>query len=223
MAARIEERRAEPRDDLLSDLVHATLPDGPDGGPRGLTVPELLNVIEQLLVAGNETTTKAIAAGLHLLMEHSSEYGKVLTNHGLIPNLVEEVLRVESPVQMLFRVATADVTVGGVEVPAGATLVVMYGCANRDEQHFPDGDVFDIERGNARSHLAFGQGPHFCVGAPLARVEARIAFEVLLGRLHGITLSQDHHPPHDRELSMVLRGLSHLHLAFRPGPKVGAP
>lgn len=215
MAARIEERRAERRDDLLSDLVHASMADE-DGTERGLTVPELLNVIEQLLVAGNETTTKLINAGMLLLVQHPGQLAALRADRSLVPNLVEEALRFESPVQMLPRVAKVDVELGGVAVPAGSLLFVVYGSANRDDGHFPDASAFDVRRPNARSHLAFGQGPHFCVGAALARAEGRIAFETLLD-LDGWALAG---PPPERELSMVLRGLSRLELTFTPeGPR----
>ena len=214
MAAIAELRRNEPHDDLLSDLVHAVF----DGGERvgeSLTVPELLNVIEQLLVAGNETTTKLLAAGMLELIEHPEQMSKVLANPDLIVNLVEEALRIESPVQMLPRIAKVDVEIGGVAVPSGSMVMVMYGCANRDEAKFASADVFDVERANARAHLAFGQGAHFCVGAALARSEARIGFELLLSRLHNVALAVVDQPT-ERTLSMTLRGLSALHLTFTP-------
>ncbi|CAB4870697.1 unannotated protein [freshwater metagenome] len=214
MAARIDERRAEPRDDLLSDLVHSRFDSGERIGD-GLLVPELLNVIEQLLVAGNETTTKLLAAGMLALIEHPAQMDKVRADPSLIPNLVEESLRIESPVQMLPRIARVDVEIGGVPIPAGSMVMVMYGCANRDEARFASADVFDVERANARSHLAFGQGPHFCVGAALARSEARIGFELLLERMRDIALAPVEQPT-ERVLSMTLRGLTALHLTFTP-------
>jgi cytochrome P450 len=216
MAAVIERRRAEPRDDLLSDLVHAVFDSGDRAG-ENLTVAELLNVIEQILVAGNETTTKLLAAGMLALIENPEQMIKVRANTELIGNLVEEALRIESPVQMLPRIAKTDVEVGGVNIPKGSMVMVMYGCANRDEAKFANADVFDIERSNARGHLAFGQGPHFCVGSALARSEARIGFELLLDRLHNIALAPIEQPT-DRELSMTLRGLSALHLVFTATP-----
>lgn len=215
MVERIRERETEPRDDLLSDLVQARFDQGDRAG-EGLDMPELLNVIEQLLVAGNETTTKAIAAGMQLLLEHPDQLAAVEADHGLIPNLVEEALRVESPVQMLPRVAKVDVEVGGVAIPAGSILMMLYGCANRDSAKFPDGETFDIARSNARAHLAFGNGAHFCPGAALARSEGRIAFETLFGRATEWAFDTSAGPATDRELSMTLRGLSALHLSFRP-------
>jgi len=215
MVERIREREAELRDDLLSDLVQARFDQGERAG-EGLDLPELLNVIEQLLVAGNETTTKAIAAGMQLLLEHPDQLEAVEADHSLIANLVEEALRFESPVQMLPRVAKVDVEVGGVAIPAGSILMMLYGCANRDEAKFPDGEAFDVTRANARAHLAFGNGAHFCPGAALARSEGRIAFETLLGRATGWALDTTVESPLDRELSMTLRGLSAIHLTFSP-------
>ena len=215
MVERCRERQDDPRDDLLSDLVQARFDSGDRAG-QGLDVPELLNVIEQLLVAGNETTTKLVAASMLLLLEHPDQMAAVAADHSLVPNLVEEALRMESPVQMLPRVAKVDVTVGGVDVPAGSVLMVLYGCANRDDAKYPDAARFDITRANARTNLAFGQGPHFCPGAALARSEGRIAFETLLGRADHWALDTSVERPTHRELSMTLRGLSELHLTFQP-------
>jgi cytochrome P450 len=213
MAARCEERIDDQRDDLLTDLVQARFDSGERAG-EGLHMHELLNVIEQLLVAGNETTTKLIAAGMVLLIEHPEQMATVRADVSLVPNFVEEALRLESPVQMLPRIATVDVEVGGVAVPAGSMLMVMYGCANRDDAKYPGADRFLVDRANARTSLAFGQGPHFCVGAALARSEARIAFELLLGRATAWAIDESVAEPMHRELSMTLRGLSALHLTF---------
>ena len=221
MAERIEERRVDPRDDLLSDLVGARFDAGERSG-EALTVAELLNVIEQILVAGNETTTKLFASGILALIENPDQMSKVRSNPELIANLVEEALRIESPVQMLPRIAKVDIEIGGVIIPAGSMLMAMYGCANRDEAKYPSAEMFDIERVNARSHLAFGQGAHFCVGAALARSEARIGFELLLHRLHDLALAQIDQPT-DRELSMTLRGMSALHLTFTAVPTMQEP
>jgi cytochrome P450 len=221
MAERCRERETDPRDDLLSDLVQARFDSGERAGEQ-LSMPELLNVIEQLLVAGNETTTKLIAAGMLALLEHPAQMTAVRADRSLIPNLVEEALRYESPVQMLPRVAKVDVEVGGVAVPAGSILMMMYGCANRDDAKYPGAAAFDVTRDNARTHLAFGQGPHFCPGAALARSEARIAFELLFDRCADWALDTSVDAPTHRELSMTLRGLSALHLTFTPNP-TGAP
>jgi len=214
MVDRVHEREANLRDDLLSDLVQARFDSGERAG-EGMTMAEMLDVIAQLLVAGNETTTKLIAAATLMLVENPEQMAKVRADHSLIPNLVEEALRMEAPVQMLPRFTKEDVEVGGVAIPKGSVVMAMYGCANRDGAKYPDPDMFDIERDNARTQLAFGQGPHFCVGAALARSEARIAFELLLSRLNNIELASVNTPTH-RELSMTLRGLTNLHLTFTP-------
>ena len=214
MVDRVHEREANLRDDLLSDLVSARFDSGERAG-EGMTMAEMLDVIAQLLVAGNETTTKLIAAATLMLVENPEQMAKVRADHSLIPNLVEEALRMEAPVQMLPRFTKEDVEVGGVAIPKGSVVMAMYGCANRDGAKYPNPDMFDIERDNARTQLAFGQGPHFCVGAALARSEARIAFELLLSRLNNIALASVDTPTH-RELSMTLRGLTNLHLTFTP-------
>ncbi len=214
MVDRVREREENLRDDLLSDLVQARFDSGERAG-EGMTMAEMLDVIAQLLVAGNETTTKLIAAATLMLIENPEQMAKVRADHSLIPNLVEEALRMEAPVQMLPRFTKDDVEVGGVAIPKGSVVMVMYGCANRDGAKYPNPDMFDIERDNARTQMAFGQGPHFCVGAALARSEARIAFELLLSRLNNIALANVDTPTH-RELSMTLRGLTNLHLTFTP-------
>ena len=214
MVDRVREREENLRDDLLSDLVQARFDSGERAG-EGMTMAEMLDVIAQLLVAGNETTTKLIAAATLMLVENPEQMAKVRADHSLIPNLVEEALRMEAPVQMLPRFTKDDVEVGGVAIPKCSVVMVMYGCANRDGAKYPNPDMFDIERDNARTQMAFGQGPHFCVGAALARSEARIAFELLLSRLNNIALANVDTPTH-RELSMTLRGLTNLHLTFTP-------
>lgn len=214
MVDRVHEREANLRDDLLSDLVQARFDSGERAG-EGMTMAEMLDVIAQLLVAGNETTTKLIAAATLMLIENPEQMAKVRADHSLIPNLVEEALRMEAPVQMLPRFTKEDVEVGGVAIPKGSVVMAMYGCANRDGAKYPNPDMFDVERDNARTQMAFGQGPHFCVGAALARSEARIAFELLLSRLNNIALASVDTPTH-RELSMTLRGLTNLHLTFTP-------
>ena len=212
MAERVRERQESPKDDLLSDLVMARFDSGERAG-EGLTMEEMQSVIAQLLVAGNETTTNLIAMGMYHLVENPDQMAKVRANRDLIPNLVEEALRLEAPVQMLPRRTTTDVTVNGVDIPKGSLCMAMYGSANRDERKYPNPDAFDVERDNARTHMAFGQGPHFCPGAALARSEARIAFELLLSRLDNIAFAPGVEPT-DRELSMTLRGLTALHLTF---------
>ncbi len=206
--ARLEERKSAPRDDLTTDLLNARL-----DGTKPLDVAEMLSIIHQLLIAGNETTTNLIASAMMLLVCNPDQMRLVTEDTSLIPNMIEEAMRLESPVQGLFRVAKVASEIGGVKIPEGARLVVMYASGNRDEAEFPDPDRFDVRRANARTHLAFGQGEHFCIGAALARLEARVAFETLLTRMPAIRLAAGKndfaHTP-----SFILRGLKELHLEF---------
>ncbi|MFN0144977.1 MAG: cytochrome P450 [Dehalococcoidia bacterium] len=208
-AAKLDERRAQPQDDLLSDLIAARL-----DGETPLNTAEMLSILQQILVAGNETTTNLIASGTMLLCAHPGQLAAVRADPSLIGNLVEEALRMESPVQGLFRMAKVDTEVGGVKIPAGSRLILMYAAANRDEGVYSCPADFDVSRDNARTHLAFGHGIHFCLGAALARMEAMIAFETLL-RLPNLRFAPDKndltHVP-----SFILRGLKALHLEFDP-------
>jgi cytochrome P450 len=173
------ERRREPREDLISLLVQAEV-----DGAR-LTSKELLSFVNTLLIAGNETTTGLIGNTLVALTNHPEVLAEVRANPSLIPNLVEEVLRYESPEQCIFRQTTADVEVDGELIPQGAVVLPLLASANRDESRFPDPDRFDIHR-DTKGHLAFGMGIHFCLGAPLARLETKVLLEVMLSRLEDI-------------------------------------
>lgn len=207
-AAKLDERRAAPQDDLLTDLINARLE-----GETPLNTAEMLSILQQVLVAGNETTTNLIASAVLLLLQNPQQMAAVCADHARIPNCVEEALRFESPVQGLFRMARMDTELGGVAIPAGSRLVLMYASGNRDDQEFPQAERFDVYRANAKDHVAFGVGIHYCLGAPLARLEATVAFETLLGRLRNIRLAEDkndyRHTP-----SFILRGLKALYLEF---------
>ncbi|TNF89217.1 MAG: cytochrome P450, partial [Gammaproteobacteria bacterium] len=210
VAGMIEDRKASLGDDFVSDLIRARFE-----GERPLSMDELKSIAIQFLVAGNETTTNTIASGIWLLLKHPSQLEAVRQDPGLIPNLVEEVLRIESPVQAHFRAATRDTELDGVPIPAGAGVGVIFGCCNRDEEKFANAGDFDVRRENASRHLAFSQGIHFCPGAPLARLESAIAFERLLERLGNLRidegLSDLAHVP-----SFTHRGLKKLLLRFDP-------
>lgn len=171
----IELRRREPKEDLISLLMQAEV----EGAQ--LTPEEVLRFINTLLIAGNETTTSLIGNTLVALTNHPEVLEEVRANPSLIPQLVEEVLRYESPAQCIFRQTTVDLEVGGEPIPQGSIVLPLLASANRDESRFPDPDRFDIHR-DTQGHLAFGKDIHFCLGAPLARLEAKVMLEVMLSR-----------------------------------------
>jgi cytochrome P450 len=197
----IEERRREPRADLITALVQAE-----DEGSR-LTRDELLAFCTVLLVAGHETTMHLIANGMLALLNAPPELHALRASPALVPEAVEEMLRYDSPVQALVRVAMTDTDFGEARVERGAVLLVLLGAANRDPARFPEPDRFDLHRDDA-AHLSFGLGPHFCLGAPLARLEARIAFEGLLRNFGTLRLVGEP----ERGGTFVLRGLRRLPL-----------
>ena len=180
----LEDRRRNPTNDLISDLVHAA-----KEGEQPFNMHELQNLMHQLITGGYETTTSAITHGIWLLMRNPDQLAKVRANPELLKNFVEETLRVESPVQGLMRQVTRDTELNGVRIEAGATVLLRYGAANRDPDQFPCPEKFDVERSNARRHLAFGSGIHHCIGAPLARQEILTGVSVLLERLDNLELA----------------------------------
>ncbi len=175
----IAERRSDPQEDLISGLVAAEV----DG--EKLTEQELLSFCVVLLVAGNITTTNLIGNAILCFDEHPEVMDQLQEDLSLLSAAIEEVLRYRSPVQMLVRAAASDTLIGGQEIKRGQFVVPYLGSANRDGSQFPEPDVFDIRRAPNR-HVAFGHGIHFCIGAPLARLETRIAFEALLTRFKNI-------------------------------------
>jgi cytochrome P450 len=207
-ARKLEERHEDPRDDIISDIVHASFED-----ELPLDTPEMLSIIQQLLVAGNETTTHCIAECMLLLIKNPDQHAMLKADPGLIPNLVEEVLRLATPTANMWRVTTRDTDINGVDAPAGSMIQIRFSSANRDESLFADSDSFDISRDNARRNIAFGHGVHMCVGASLARKEMEVAFRVLLERLDDLTLDCDEaelfYPP-----NVLLRGVAKLPIRF---------
>jgi cytochrome P450 len=173
------ERRRAPKDDLVSTIV------AQQAGEAALDDYDVVNFVMLLLVAGNETTTNLIGNAVNALLDHPAELEKLARQPELVGPAIEEALRFDSPVQLIFRTATRDVEMHGVTIPKGATVVPLLGSANRDERQFPEPDRFDVER-RPRSHLAFGFGHHFCLGSSLARLEARGALEVLVPELAGV-------------------------------------
>ena len=212
----IEERRREPRKDVLTDLALATYPDG--------SIPEVTNVVRTatfLFAAGQETTARLLAAALKHLAEHPEIQDELRAEPDRIPDFIEEALRVESPVKTDFRLTRRTTTIAGVEIEAGTPVMLLNGAANRDPRRFECPHEFRIDRPNAQAHIAFGRGHHSCPGGPLARAEGRVSLERILARTRDIRLSDEHHgPPGQRrfqyEPTWILRGLTKLYLEFEP-------
>jgi len=210
----IEDRRRQPRQDVLTDLALASYPDG--------TMPEVTSVVRTatfLFAAGQETTARLLAVALKYLAENPGLQDELRAHNELIPGFIEEALRIESPVKADFRLARRSTTIGGVDIAAGTPVMLLNGAANRDPRRFDEPAEFHVERPNARAHMAFGRGVHTCPGGPLARAEGRVSLDRVLDRMRDIRLSEEHHGPpgarHYRyEPTWVLRGLSDLHLEF---------
>jgi cytochrome P450 len=207
----IEQKRANPTEDVISDLVHADLAE--EGDPRKMNYAELLSILQQLLVAGNETTAHTLTAGLYYLISNPAEMARLLADPSLMGNFVDETLRLLSPTNNMWRVATQEAEIGGVAIAKGDVILVRYGSANRDETIFPDADRFDIGRPNARNHIAFGVGIHTCIGAQLARKEMLTAFPIVLDRLKNLRF-QEGRNTFKYSPNVLLRGVLELHIAF---------
>ncbi|HYB38613.1 MAG TPA: cytochrome P450 [Mycobacterium sp.] len=213
-ATYIEDRRREPRDDVLTGLATATFPDGstPD-------VADVVRVATNVFSAGQETTVRLLGTALKVIAECPDIQRLLRKDRSRIPNFIEEALRIDSPVKGDFRLSRVPTAVGGVDIPAGTTVMVLQGAANRDPRRFEDPDTFDPARKNARQHLAFGRGIHTCPGAPLARAETRVGIERLLDRTTDIKINERVHGPADNRRyryvpTYILRGLTELHLEF---------
>jgi cytochrome P450 len=200
----VAERRRTPGDDLLSVLIAAE-----EDGER-LTEDELVSTANLLFGAGHETTVNLIGNGLLALLRHPDQLAMLAGEPALVPNAVEELLRYDSPAQLIRRWAREDLELGGVQLAAGDELLLVVGAANRDPERFGDPDVADVGRTDVR-HVSFGGGPHHCLGAMLARMEAQVAFATLLRRLPDIRLATD--VVQWRE-QVVLRGLKVLPVRF---------
>ena len=176
----IDWRADHPSDDLMTQLLVAEFEDE-TGTTRRLSREEVLNFVNLLAAAGNETTTRLIGWAGKVLAEHPDQRRQLVEEPGLIPNAVEEVLRYEAPSPVQARLVTADVEHHGTKVPAGSIMAFLNGSANRDDRKFPDGDRFDVTR-RIDHHLSFGYGIHFCLGSHLARLEGRVALDEVLKR-----------------------------------------
>jgi cytochrome P450 len=212
----LHERLEEPRGDLMSELIHATFKDG--------SKPEfdaISNLARFLFGAGQDTTSRLIAMALLLLAEDPALQDRLRADPARIPDFLEEVLRYDAPVKVAYRLALIDTRIGDLPVAAGTLVTVCLTGASNDPAKFHDPAAFDIERPGVRDHLAFSRGIHGCIGAPLGRMEARIAIERLLGRIANIRIDEERHgPPGARqyrfEPTYSFRSLSELHIRFDP-------
>ena len=217
--AYIEDRRRNPRDDVMSGLALARYPDG--------STPDVAAVVRTatfLFAAGQETSARMLAQAVRYLAEDPALQDLLREHAEQIPNFIEETLRIESPTKTDYlRLARRTAAIGGVNIPAGSTVPLLLGAANRDPRQFPSPDEFQADRPNARQHLTYGRGIHTCPGSPLARAEGRISVERLLRRTRNIRLSEAHHgPAGDRHFSYeptwMLRAMEELHIQFDPCP-----
>jgi cytochrome P450 len=206
MAVILAERRREPREDLISELAQAEL----DG--ERLSDEEIFSFLRLLLPAGVETTYRATGNMLFSLLSNPDQLEAVRSDRELIPGAIEESLRLETPLLNITRLATKDAEIGGVPIPAGSTVMLMLAAANRDEIRYPDPDNYDILRESPKPHISFGHGPHACLGTHLARLEMRVALNLLLDRLPNLRLDPDGDDPHIR--GQVFRSPTSLPVLF---------
>ena len=214
----IEDRRREPRDDVLTKLATATYPD--DSTPE---VTDVVHLATFLFAAGQETTSQFLTFVLRRLAEHPALQDRLRSDRTLIPAFLEETLRLESPIKSHFRLTSKSTDLGGVPIPAGRTIMMLPGAANRDPNRFEAPDEFRLDRPNVREHVAFGRGAHACPGAPLARVEGQAVLDRLLSRMTDIRIDEAAHGPADArrftyDPTYLFRGMKELHLEFTPAP-----
>lgn len=212
----LRDRQENPTMDLMSELVHSRFKDGSTPG-----FDTLSNLTRFLFGAGQDTTSRAVAMAIRILGDDRALQERLRAEPERIPDFLEEVLRYDGPVKVVYRLALRDTRVAGIEVPAGTILTVSLTGANNDPEHFEDPETFDIDRPRLRDHMGFSRGAHGCLGAPLARLEARVALERLLARLADVQISEQHHGPSDArhyryEPTYTFRSLSDLHIEFTP-------
>ncbi|WP_280826283.1 cytochrome P450 [Mycobacterium sp. OTB74] len=212
----IEDRRREPRDDVLTALATSTYPDGslPD-------VEAVVRLATFLFGAGQDTSARLMGSSLRILADNQLVQNELRADMRRVPDFIEEVLRMESPTMSDFRMTQKSTRVGGVDIAAGTTIMLHPGASNRDPQRFPEPDTFRLDRENVREHIAFGRGVHSCPGGPLARAEGRVTIERFLTRTSTLTISSEHHGPagarkYRYDPTYIIRGLSDLHLEFTP-------
>ena len=210
----IEDRRTNPRDDVMTEMATATFPDG--------TLPpveDVMRIAANLFSAGSETTARLIGMCVRTLGDHPEFQERLRADHGLISPFIEEMLRTEAPLKGSFKLSRVATTVGGVELPPGTTVFLMTDAASRDPRHFDAPGEFRIDRPNGRQHLGFGHGIHTCAGAPLARAETHATLVRFLERMSDIRIAEAHHGPsgarrYEYDPTYMLRGLKELHIEF---------
>ena len=212
----IEDRRQTPRNDVLTGLATTTFPDGSTPEAKDAAL-----IAANLFAGGQETTVRLLSFALRMLGERPALQASVHADRARIPNFIEETLRLESPLRAQFRMAHVATELAGVEIPAGGSIMLLPGACNRDPRVFVNPDEFDIDRPNARQHIAFGHGIHTCAGAPLARAEGRVTINRFLDRTAEIAISEKVHGPAGSRLyeylpTFFLRGLESLSLDFTP-------
>jgi cytochrome P450 len=212
LAEMIEQRRTKPADDLLTRLLDAEV----DG--QRLTQSEILGFFQLLVVGGQETTTNLINNAILCLTEHPDQFTRLQACRELLPSAIEEVLRFRSPLQLVMRTPRREVQIHGQRIPLGQLVLVVIGSANRDPKQFPKADQFDITR-DPNPHVAFGHGIHSCLGAALARIEARITLADILDRLKGLELMSN--DPWQPRKALTVYGPARLPVRFQPGKRVG--
>lgn len=206
----IEQRRSAPRDDIMSDLVHLE----ERTGEPPMDLPDLVGFWRGLFGAGIHTTKDAIGNTLYTLLEQREHWESACANSAIIPDLLEESLRRDAPHRGLFRLTTEEVELGGITLPPGSRLLLLFGSANRDESRFPEPDEFRPQRSSIGDHVAFGGGIHHCVGSQLARLEGQVALEALTDRLPDLRLAPGFVPRYSP--TYFFRGLEHLDVVWTP-------
>lgn len=214
--AYLEDRRENPRDDVLTALATAKFPDG--------STPPVIEVARSatfLFAAGQETTTKLLSASIKVLGDRPDIQDALRKDRSRIPIFVEEALRMDAPVKSQFRLAKKNTVLNGTDVPAGTTMMVCPGAVNRDPVRFENPHEFSLDRKNVREHIAFGRGVHSCPGGPLARVEGRVSMERILDRMGDIRIDEEKHGPagdrsYNYEPTFILRGLTEINIEFTP-------
>ena len=212
----IEDRRNQPRDDVMTGLATATFPDG-----SLPPVEDVMKIASNLFAAGQETTARLLGTALMTLGERPELQDQLRADRSLVPVFIEETLRLEPPINGTFRLSRTPTTVRDTRIPAGSTVMVLPAAANRDPSQFEAPDDLRLDRENARQHIAFGHGIHTCAGAPLARAESNVSLQRLLDRMEDIRISESHHGPADDRHweytpTWMLRGHDRLYLEFTP-------